>query len=272
MNINETDLFAYMNDIVFGFYEDEALVASIGKKQFGIDIDKDYFCAVSFLYPGEVVVDYDMKQEMRRKLEPLVQLSPANAAINSKQFLLAGKGVVLMLVNSDKDAFQQITKDIADAALKIFDESFPDDFLRVGIGTIENGTEGITTTYQNALNAVIVGEKFKKQRRVLDYIGMEIYSAINAMVLAKGYSLIGTILKQLTEEEQTILGKYYKCKEVLPDTAASLGISEEDVLKAFAHIKSRTGLDVNDTEDNFKLNFIMIAKRVLEKEKMRKES
>lgn len=27
----------------------------------------------------------------------------------------------------------------------------------------------------------------------------------------------------------------------------------------------KTGLDVNDTEDNFKLNFIMIAKRVLEK-------
>ncbi len=31
--------------------------------------------------------------------------------------------------------------------------------------------------------------------------------------------------------------------------------------------KNKTGLDVNDTEDNFKLNFIMIAKRVLEKEK-----
>lgn len=32
----------------------------------------------------------------------------------------------------------------------------------------------------------------------------------------------------------------------------------------------KTGLDVNDTEDNFKLNFIMIAKRVLEKEKKRR--
>lgn len=49
-----------------------------------------------------------------------------------------------------------------------------------------------------------MGEKFKKERQILDYISMEFYSAIN------------------------------------------------------------------DTEDNFKLNFIMIAKRVLEKEKKRR--
>ena len=48
----------------------------------------------------------------------------------------------------------------------------------------------------------------KKKRRVLDFIGMDIYSAINAMVLAYGQSLISTILLQLTDEEQTILGKH----------------------------------------------------------------
>lgn len=64
-----------------------------------------------------------------------------------------------------------------------------------------------------------------------------------------------------------ILGKYYKCKELIPDTAAALHISEEEVGRCLEEIKVRTGLDVHDTEDNFKLNFIMIAKRVLEKEK-----
>ena len=39
-----------------------------------------------------------------------------------------------------------------------------------------------------------------------------------------------------------------------------------------SRIKEKTGLDVNDTEDNFKLNFIMIAKRVLEKEKCNKQA
>ena len=78
------------------------------------------------------------------------------------------------------------------------------------------------------------------------------------------------IQDQLTEEEQTILGKYYKCKEQVPAVAAALHISQEEVQNALYRVKEKTGLDVNDTEDNFKLNFVMIAKRVLEKEKKRR--
>lgn len=154
--------------------------------------------------------------------------------------------------------------------MELLDEKFPNSPIRIGIGTLETGLSGIETTYKNLIQAVNVGEKFKKERRILDYIGMEIYSAINAMVIAHGESLIKSILKQLTENEQTILGKYYKCKELIPETASALGISEEEVTHCLKQIKDRTGLDVHDTEDNFKLNFIMIAKRVLEKEKQRK--
>ena len=159
---------------------------------------------------------------------------------------------------------------VCDKALELLKKSLPDVFIRIGIGTLENGLTGIERTYQNSLRAVNAGEKFKKERRVLDFIGMEIYSAINAMVLAHGQSLISTILLQLTDEEQTILGKYYKCKEQVPAVAAALHISEAEVRNALCRVKEKTGLDVNDTEDNFKLNFIMIAKRVLEKEKKRR--
>ena len=89
-------------------------------------------------------------------------------------------------------------------------------------------------------------------------------------LLAFGDSLISTILLQLTEEEQTILGKYYRCTEEIPQTAAALNITTQDVTDALTRVKTKTGLDVHDTEDNFKLNFVMIAKRVLEKEKRRR--
>lgn len=68
---------------------------------------------------------------------------------------------------------------------------------------------------------------------------MEIYSAINAMVLAHGQSLISTILLQLTDGEQTILGKYYKCKEQIPAVAAALHLSEEEVLNTLCRIKEK---------------------------------
>ena len=51
MNKNTTDitLSAYFNDIVIGYYEDEALVKQLGR-QLGFDVDMDTFMAVSFRY------------------------------------------------------------------------------------------------------------------------------------------------------------------------------------------------------------------------------
>ena len=57
MNKNTTDitLSAYFNDIVIGYYEDEALVKQLGR-QLGFDVDMDTFMAVSFQYPSDMNV------------------------------------------------------------------------------------------------------------------------------------------------------------------------------------------------------------------------
>lgn len=267
-NTNLT-LASYFNDIVFHFYEDPSIIIKQGE-EWNLQIQNDYFRALSFLYPSDQLVTYDLQQELREILAPVIPYSPFNSTIDSQQFLRSDKGVVLFLIGHSKEELLSCTEQVCSTALKLLEEKLPDNIIRIGIGTLETGLDGIELTYQNAIQAVNVGEKFKKERRVLDYIGMEIYSAINAMVIAHGDSMIKSILKQLTKEEQTILGKYYKCKELIPDTAAALGISEEEVRHCLIQIKERTGLDVNDTEDNFKLNFIMIAKRVLEKEKRRR--
>ena len=205
-------------------------------------------------------------------LSPVAVYGPINKFIDSPQFLICDRGTTLFLAAHTKEELTGSRGNVCDKALDLLKQNLPDVFIRIGIGTLETGLSGIERTYQNSLRAVNAGEKFKKERRVLDFMGMEIYSAINAMVLAHGQSLISTILLQLTDGEQTILGKYYKCKEQIPAVAAALHLSEEEVLNTLCRIKEKTGLDVNDTEDNFKLNFIMIAKRVLEKEKCNKQA
>jgi len=48
-------------------------------------------------------------------------------------------------------------------------------------------------------------------------------------------------------------------------------MTEDEVKNSLTQVKINTGLDVNDTEDNFKLHFITIAKKVLENdERIRK--
>ena len=121
-------------------------------------------------------------------------------------------------------------------------------------------------------DAVKAGEIFKKDRVILEYMGMEIYSSINQMVVNFGDRLTRTVLKQLGETEKRVLAKYYKCKEDIAETARQLGMSEDDVKTSLNMVRINTGLDVNDTEDNFKLHFIMIAKKVLENDERIKKN
>jgi len=262
-----TTLTSYFNNIVIHFYEDNARMESAGK-QFGIDVNQDCFLAMSFVYPSDMVISYEDKQLLMELLAPLTAYGPLNKPIDSPQFLACDKGTVLILMAHTKEELLNASGKACHKAVELLEQNLPDTFIRVGLGTPESGLSGIECTYQNSLRAVNAGEKFKKERRVLDFIGMEIYSAINAMVLAYGQSLISTILLQLTDVEQAILGKYYKSKEQVPVVASALGITEDEVKNTLCNIKEKTGLDVNDTEDNFKLNFVMIAKRVLEKERV----
>jgi sugar diacid utilization regulator len=92
------------------------------------------------------------------------------------------------------------------------------------------------------------------------------------MVVNFGDRLTRTVLQQLGETEKRVLSKYYKCKEDISLTAEQLGMSEDDVKNSLNQVRINTGLDVNDTEDNFKLHFITIAKKVLENDERIKRS
>ena len=153
---------------------------------------------------------------------------------------------------------------VKETALQEVEKLHTERRVRVGIGTIEGGIKGIKHTYNNAQDAVKAGEIFKKDRVILEYMGMEIYSSINQMVVNFGDRLTRTVLKQLADTEKKVLAKYYKCKEDVVLTAEKLGMAEDAVRNSLQQVKINTGLDVNDTEDNFKLQFIRIAKKVLE--------
>ena len=261
MNKNTTDitLSAYFNDIVIGYYEDEALVKQLGR-QLGFDVDMDTFMAVSFQYPSDMNVKPEDWERLTDAAQAVIGLSEINRRITGKQIITAafiaaaaaGRHVRRILDAVKAVAAEEVGKIISDRR------------IRVGIGTIEGGIKGIRHTYSNAQDAVKAGEIFKKDRVILEYMGMEIYSSINQMVVSFGDRLTRTVLRQLGETEKRVLSQYYKCKEDAALTAEELGMTQEEVKNSLAQVKVNTGLDVNDTEDNFKLHFITIAKKVLE--------
>lgn len=265
MNKNTTDitLSAYFNDIVIGYYEDEELVKQFGR-QLGFDVDLDVFMAVSFQYPSDMNVKAEDREKLTKAAEAVIALSEINRKIGGKQIITCDSGLCVILITHDKAEMRELLAHVKDAALEQVEQIEADRKIRVGIGTIEGGIKGIKHTYNNAQDAVKAGEIFKKDRVILEYMGMEIYSSINQMVVNFGDRLTRTVLKQLGETEKRVLSKYYKCKEDISLTAEQLGMTKEDVMNSLNQVRINTGLDVNDTEDNFKLHFITIAKKVLE--------
>lgn len=272
MNKNTTDitLSAYFNDIVIGYYEDESLVKQFANK-LGFDVDNDQFMAVSFLYPSDMKVTSEDREKLMGAAEAIIALSEINKKIAGKQVITCDKGVCVILIAEDKAIMRDLIDGIKKIAISEIGKIESEMKIRVGIGTIEGGIKGIIHTYNNAQDAVKAGEIFKKDRVILEYMGMEIYSSINQMVVKFGDRLTRTVLKQLNDTEKRVLAKYYKCKEDITLTAEQLGMTDDEVKSALNQAKITTGLDVNDTEDNFKLHFIMIAKKVLENdERIRK--
>ena len=273
MNKNTTDitLSAYFNDIVIGYYEDEDLVKQFGR-QLGFDVDMDTFMAASFQYPSDMNVKTEDREKLTDAANAIIALSDINKKIGGKQIITCDSGVCVILIMNDKSAMRDLIPQIKETALELVEKINSDRKIRVGIGTIESGIKGIKHTYINAQDAVKAGEIFKKDRVILEYMGMEIYSSINQMVVNFGDRLTRTVLKQLGETEKRVLAKYYKCKEDIAETARQLGMSEDDVKTSLNMVRINTGLDVNDTEDNFKLHFIMIAKKVLENDERIKKN
>lgn len=265
MNKNTTDitLSAYFNDIIIGYYEDEELVKRFGEG-FGFDVDKDTFMAVSFLYSSDTTVTKEDKDKLMEAASSMVQFSEVNKKITGSQMITSDFGVAVILVNSNREVMFNVLAGIRTEAFAQVEKIKSNSKIRVGIGTMESGIKGIKHTYYNSQDAVKAGEIFKKDRVILEYVGMEIYSSINQMVVNYGDRLIRTVLKQLSETEKKVLSKYYKCKEDVIMTAESLDMTVEDVKNTLNQVKINTGLDVNDSEDNFKLHFITIAKKVLE--------
>lgn len=171
-------------------------------RQLGIDVNHDYFLAISFLYPSDMVVSCENKCRLMELLTPVLSCGPLNSTIDSPQFLACDKGILFFLMAHTKEELLNANVQVCEKAIRLLEENFPDTFIRIGIDTIENGLSGIERSYQNSIHAIDAGEQFKKERCILDFIGMEIYSAMNAIVLAHGQTLISTILLQLSKEKQ----------------------------------------------------------------------
>ena len=124
---------SYFNDITIHFYEDTDFMESVGKR-FGIDVNRDYFLAMSFLYPSDMAVSYEDKCALMELLSPVAVYGPINKSIDSPQFLICDRGTTLFLAAHTKEELTGSRGNVCDKALELLKQNRPDVFIRIGIG------------------------------------------------------------------------------------------------------------------------------------------
>lgn len=261
----------YFNDVINHFYEDERLVDKFGET-LGFHVSQDVFLGIMFLYPSTEKSTFQERELLKEKLTGLQNVPEINKGIQQNQFFYVDNGVASILVGHNVGEVMEVLPALKEEVLRILEGMPRDKKIRFGIGLPKSGLNGIKETYSYAEKAIKAGEIFKKERSILEYMGMEIYSSINAMVTNYGKHITDIVLEHLNEAEVRVLAKYYKCKEEVHTTAKVMDISEEQVREQLSNVKKKTGLDVEDTEDSFKLHLLMIAKKVLDTNRKIKEA
>ena len=155
------------------------------------------FLGVVFLYPSTEQGTFEEKERLKKHLDQMCALPSINKKVGSNQMFYVDNGVATFLVGHTKDELAEILPEFKKEAVERLETLGGNKKVRVGIGLPEKGIAGIKRTYTYAMKAAKAGEIFKKERVILDYMGMEIYSSINAMVTNYGKQITDIVFSQL---------------------------------------------------------------------------
>ncbi len=247
----------YVKNLIFGIYEDELLMKRIGT-EFGFDMDNDVFVMMSLGFHDQ----YNVTDEEKKRLHDAgkhIALLCYKTVPNYDPVIPFNNQVTVLLFAKDEQQMRALLLSAEQTALEDTEKYFSVCPVRIGEGNIGSGIQGIKESYHQSVRAIRAGAIFKQHHRLLRFNNMEIYSILDEIMRVHRHSLFKTVLSQLTAAETDTLCMYYECKEDVSKTAERRGLTTQAVMDDFASVKSKLGLDVHDSEDNFKLHLVMLA-------------
>ncbi|MFA9379502.1 MAG: hypothetical protein ACERKO_00445 [Acetanaerobacterium sp.] len=250
----------YVKDLIFGIYEDENLMKRTGTG-FGFYIDSDVFVMLSLGFSEK----YDATVEEKRNLHRVGQAIAACCIHNAPDYdpvIPFNNQISILLFADSEQAMKALLPTVEKTAVDSTERYFSGKPVRIGEGNLARGLAGIKESYNQSVRAIRAGAIFKQNHKLLRFNNMEIYSILDEIMRVHGPHLSKTVLSRLSQREIDVLCMYYECKEDVPKTADSLGITEKEVTDAFVRVTQSIGLDVYDSEDNFKLHLVMLTVKV----------
>lgn len=228
---------------------------------FGLFFDRDVFAVMSLGFHERYEITAQEKEDLH-KIGAAVASSVLPGNLDFDPVIRFKTQVSVVLFAKSEEEMKNLLLRVEPMVLSKTEEYFSGRPVRIGEGNIGRGLEGVQESYDQSVRAIKAGAIFKADKKLLRYSNMEIYSILDEIMRTHGQRLSSTVLGCLSPQEKQVLGAYYECKESVERTAGRLGMTEAAVRGSLGQVKRDTGLDVDDSEDSFKLRLVMLTDKV----------
>lgn len=252
----------YISDIIFHPSPNEGLLQEEGRL-LKVDIEKDFFQSLILEFDTDEVQEGNVFRMIRFAVDRL-----ANFTESLSEELFCGsfkmeKGMFFLLYSREEEVLEQYLPFVLTEMRVILDSlSIPCDW-KVGIGTVRKNAAGIRHSYEEAVQAMELGRIMEPMKKTYQFRDLELYSSLREILQHKQESLFSSILGKLKNQELVdTLIIYFECNGNMDETASRMYTHKNTIKYRLNKIKELTGLDVKNQEDNFKLYFMVLEKKL----------
>ncbi len=252
----------YISDIIFHPSPNEGLLQEEGRL-LKVDIEKDFFQSLILEFDTDEMQEGNVFRMIRFAVDRL-----ANFTESLSEELFCGsfkmeKGMFFLLYSREEEGLEQYLPFVLTEMRVILDSlSIPCDW-KVGIGTIRKNAAGIRCSYEEAVQAMELGRIMEPMKKTYQFRDLELYSSLREILQHKQESLFTSILGKLKNQELVdTLVIYFECNGNMDETASRMYTHKNTIKYRLNKIKELTGLDVKNQEDNFKLYFMVLEKKL----------
>lgn len=254
----------FLNHLLSGRIEDAELEIQHARK-FGWDLQKDYVVALIQTTPpqqgsGKLIDKQEIRNRVLREL-PAVMLEKGVTCLAG----LRGEYLVVLLAIGEKGLTARQANDQARQRLQYareyLDWAFKGWEIRIGLGRFYPGIRGLQQSYQEAKQALRLGENLPALRGVVAFSDLGIYRFIYARDRDKEVQnflqeTLGKLLEYDREKNTELirtLQVYFQHHGNLKKVSEALFTHYNTILYRLERIREISGLDLDNPDDRFNL-------------------
>ena len=252
----------YLSDIIFHPSASNAMLKEEGRL-LNVDIENDFFQAVIIKAGTQEFYEGNKHRMVKFAADRLSNFTERlSKGLLSSNFALE-KGILFMLYSREKACLEQYLPFVLTEMRVILDSlAIPGEY-HVGIGTACTKVTGIRRSYEEAMQALELGQIMERAKKIHLFSELELYSSLREMLQNKPKSLFSDILGKLKNQELVdTLIIYYECDGNMDEAASRMYTHKNTIKYRLNKIKELTGLDIKRQEDNFKLYFMVLEKKL----------